>query len=111
LEATIEAAAIQVPTDEPTAETSQPVPDAQETVERRRSRIFGRKKAGRAFIDRPGKCVICSTAWTASSVEELDESGWLIRDDVALCASCQHEGWAYPEGAALPFRSNVEQQA
>jgi hypothetical protein len=85
--------------------------DPQATVERRRSRIFGRRKLGREFLDRPGKCVICSTTWTADSVEQLEASDWLIRDDVALCANCQHEGWAYPEGAALPFRSNIEQQA
>jgi hypothetical protein len=74
----------------------------------KRSRFGRRRKAGRAFIDRPGKCLTCSTEYEAENEKELAASGWIVQNDDGVCPDCQSNGWRFPEGATLPYRSGNE---
>jgi hypothetical protein len=108
---TAEADAGEAAADQPTV--ARFVPETPVDVPAQASKPSGgrrrRFRKGTPFVDRPGKCVVCSKAYQAESHDELAESGWVIRHDGGLCDTCQSDGWAYPEGAALPLRVGAEQ--
>jgi hypothetical protein len=62
------------------------------------------KRGGKPFIDRPGACAVCQRTIQAGSAGKLANSGWIVRDEVGLCPSCQQDRWRLPEGATVPFR-------
>jgi hypothetical protein len=92
---------------------SGPEPESVVEIEdgaRQSKRLF-RRRRGRPFIDRPGKCAVCSTEAEFDGEAELVASGWIVRDQAAVCPTCQADGWQFPDGAALPFRQGAEQHA
>jgi hypothetical protein len=68
---------------------------------RGRRRLLGARLRRRSLAP----CAVCRCPRPASTDAEATALGWALRGAGALCPTCQREGWRFPEGATVPFRS------
>jgi hypothetical protein len=103
-EATVIRETVESPADEPQAPSVEPVAEPSNGTTRRRRGLRRRGRSGGSAA----RCAVCSAEGTAGSEQGLRDDGWILHDGGSVCPQCQSEGWKFPEGSALPFRSAEE---
>jgi hypothetical protein len=68
---------------------------------RGRRRLLGARLRRRSLLP----CAVCRRPRPAASDAEATAIGWTLRKAGTLCPTCQREGWQFPDGAIVPFRS------
>lgn len=81
-------------------------PDA---APRRRSRLFHRGER-QATPESELDCAVCASEMPGIGQDDETRSAWIVSQGVAVCPSCQGEGWDIPPGEALPRQRTAKRR-